>query len=274
MTAGVYTLGRDMAETERLRRQAQELRAQSVALLDRVGDIGGGSAIDVGCGPAGILDLLAERTGSTGHVVGLDSDPNHAAAARAFARERSLPQVDVLCADAGDTGLPGSFELVHARTLLVNIPAPAAVLEEMVRLALPGAHVLVHEPDMVGCICEPISPAFERLLELLVSTFRRDGADPFIGRRLPALLKAAGLTEVEVEGRVTLHPLGHSRRTILPDLVRALRPKILGCGLVTGSELDRLDAEAREHLRDGRVALYDLFFLGHGRRPTYCPPRG
>ena len=43
--------------------QAEELAADSAALLDRVGLRPGQSAIDLGCGPRGVLDLLAERVG-------------------------------------------------------------------------------------------------------------------------------------------------------------------------------------------------------------------
>ena len=48
----VYALGRDPAESARLRRQSEELRPDSAALLDRVGLGPGQSAIDIGCGPA------------------------------------------------------------------------------------------------------------------------------------------------------------------------------------------------------------------------------
>jgi hypothetical protein len=157
---------------------------------------------------------------------------------------------------------------VHARTLLVNIPDPGAVVAEMVRLARPSGQVLFHEPDMIGCLCEPRHVAFDGLLELLVDTFQRDRADPFIGRRLANLMHDADLVDIHVEGRVTLLPHGHSRRTILPDLVCSLRPKILAHGLVTESKLERLDAGVRQHLRDPRVAMYDLFFLARARKPA------
>jgi trans-aconitate methyltransferase len=61
------------AESVRLQRQAEELAADSAALLDRVGRRPGQSAIDLGCGPRGILDLLAGRVGPAGRVVGLDA---------------------------------------------------------------------------------------------------------------------------------------------------------------------------------------------------------
>jgi hypothetical protein len=59
--SAVYTLGSSEGETARLQRQAAELGPDSRALLDRVGLRPGQSATDLGCGPRGILDLLAER---------------------------------------------------------------------------------------------------------------------------------------------------------------------------------------------------------------------
>src|ERR1700722_13782956 len=74
----VYALGSSRGESARLQRQADELAPDSAALLDRVGLQPGQSAIDLGCGPRGLLDMLAERVAPAGRVVGLDSDPAHA----------------------------------------------------------------------------------------------------------------------------------------------------------------------------------------------------
>lgn len=81
-----YSLGSNPAERSRLARQAAELAADSNALLDRIGLLPGHAAIDLGCGPRGILDLLAQRVGPGGQVVGLDSDPVHTAMATQFVR--------------------------------------------------------------------------------------------------------------------------------------------------------------------------------------------
>ncbi len=131
--ADVYALGSNPAESARLRRQSGELRPQTAELLDRIRLEPGQSAIDLGCGPSGILDLLSVAVEPGGRVVGLDADPAHTAMARRYARELGLANVEVVTADARRTGLPaGSFDLVHARTLLVTIPGPAEVLGEMV----------------------------------------------------------------------------------------------------------------------------------------------
>jgi predicted methyltransferase len=64
----VYALGSSHGESARLQRQADELSRHSAALLDRVGLAPGHSAIDLGCGPRGILDLLAGRVSPGGRL--------------------------------------------------------------------------------------------------------------------------------------------------------------------------------------------------------------
>jgi cyclopropane fatty-acyl-phospholipid synthase-like methyltransferase len=121
----VYSLGSSQAEHARLQRQADELAPDSCALLDRTGLRPGQSAIDLGCGPRGIIDLLAGRVTPGGRVVGLDADPSLTALAADFAAEHGLDGVQVVTADARHTGLRrGWFDLVHTRTLLINIPDP------------------------------------------------------------------------------------------------------------------------------------------------------
>ena len=73
--SAAYALGHSPAERDRLRRQPDELRDDSEVLLDRVGIAEGSSAIDLGCGPQGILDLLADRVGPAGRVTGVDFHP-------------------------------------------------------------------------------------------------------------------------------------------------------------------------------------------------------
>jgi SAM-dependent methyltransferase len=268
----VYALGSSLGESARLERQAEELAADSAALLDRVGLRPGQSAIDLGCGPQGILGLLAGRVAPAGRIVGLDADPAHAARAAEFAAGRGLSGVEIITGDARSTGLPpGSFDLVHARTLLVNVPEPAEVVAEMTRLARPGGWVASMEPDTEHALCYPPHPAFGRLQDIFTVAFRRNGADPWIGRRVPELLRRAGLEHVGLEARAQLYPHGNSRRTIRLDLVQSMRPQVLEMGLATAAELDELDAAARAHLDDpDTVVLHGLLFLTWGRKPDHA----
>jgi SAM-dependent methyltransferase len=265
----VYTLGSSEGESARLQRQADELGPDDSALLDRADLRPGQSAIDLGCGPRGILDLLAARVSPGGRVVGVDTDPALTAMAAEFAAARGLNGVEVITADARHTGLPSaSFDLVHTRTLLVNVPEPARVVAEMTRPARPGGVVAAMEPDCEYELCYPPHPAIARIRGIFPVVFARNGADPHIGRRVPELFRQAGLADVEVETAVRVYPKGHSRRTILLDLVQSMRPQVLELGLASGAELDELDAAARAHLDDpDTVVMSHPFFLVSARKP-------
>ena len=265
----IYALGRDPEESARLRQQSQEMRPYSARLLDRAGLTRGQSAIDLGCGPSGIIDLLAERVTPAGRVVGLDADPVHVAMARKFANSRRLRFVEVIKADARRTGLaPDSFDVVHSRTLLVTIPDPADVVAEMRRLARPGGWVVGLEADAEHSLCYPANPAWDRLCDIFRAAFSRNGADPFIGRRMPELYREAGLADVDVECLTPVHPAGHSRRTIRLDLVRSMRPVIVEQGIAREAELDELDHALREHLADpDTLVMPFMYVMAWGRKP-------
>ena len=193
------------------------------------------------------------------------------ALAREFAGESGLANVEVFEGDAHRTGFPpASYDLVHARTLLINIPDPAAVVAEMVRLTRPGGWVVVLEPDAGSSVCHPPHPAWDRLTQIFFSAQQVDGADTFIGRRVPELFRKAGLVDIGVEAKADIYPAGNSRRTIRADLVRSMRPKILAAGIASESELDEVDQAVREHLNDpDTLMLPHLLFLAWGRKPGH-----
>jgi len=263
-----YSLGSSVGESERLQRQASELAGESEEVIDRVGLRAGDCAIDLGCGPCGVLDLLHRRVSPGGRVVGLDSDPAHVEMASEFVSKRGLDGVEVLVADARSTGLSAdSFDLVHARALLATVPEADKVVAEMVRLAKPGGWVAGLEPEPELSICYPSHPAVDRLRELFFAAFTRNGADPRVGRKMAQRYRDASLEDVAVEARASVYPIGHSRRTVRVDLVRAMRSQILELGLADEPELDELDATARAHLQNADVVVMHLMFLAWGRKP-------
>jgi ubiquinone/menaquinone biosynthesis C-methylase UbiE len=265
----VYALGPGPAEAARLQRQSRELQDEAEALLARIALRPGAAAIDLGCGPSGILAPLAAAVTPAGHVVGLDADPAHIEMARAYASDLGLGNVEVVAGDARHTGLPaGGFDLVHTRTLLVTVPEPHAVVAEMVRLARPGGWVASQEPDVGFSLCYPPLPAWDRLRDLFMASFGRSGADCQIGRRVPELFRAAGLEQVEATVLASSYPVGHSRRTVIPDLARSLHPVIVGLGLSDDRELAELDSAVREHLADPRTLMMPhLMVVALGRKP-------
>ena len=149
----------------------------------------------------------------------------------------------------------------------MTIPEPAEVVAEMVRLARPGGWVASQEPDVEHALCYPPLPAWDRLREIFRAGFSRSGADLLVGRRLTELYRQAGLEEIEVVVHAPTYPAGHSRRTILPDLVRSLRPMIIELGLSDERELAELDRAVREHLADPRTLMMaHLLIVAWGRK--------
>ena len=118
-------------------------------------------------------------------------------------------------------------------------------------------------------LCYPPLPAWDRLGELFRASFGRSGADPCIGHRLTELYRQAGLEEIAAVVHAATYPAGHSRRTILPDLVRSLAPMIVELGLAGRSELAELDRAVRGHLADpATLVLPHLLFVVRGRKPA------
>ena len=110
------------------------------------------SAVDLGCGPGGAIDILSELVGPPGQVLGVELDEASVGSARRLVRESRLGNVEIVRADARNTGLPSSsFDLVHVRLLLVSVRAPEELVAEIVRLVRPGGYVAVLEPaDLAG----------------------------------------------------------------------------------------------------------------------------
>lgn len=262
-----YLLGHGEDEELRLRRQAAELHEDSARLLDRIGLGAGSRAIDLGCGPQGVLELLSERVGSLGRVVGIESNRESVALAKRFVADRALNNVSVIHGDAMATGLPGSsFDLVHARLVLVNVPYVEAIVREMLRLARPGGVIASHEADYISHFCDPPVRAWDRLFKVFETYCRNNGIDPFIGRRTHRLFREAGLVEVEVSPVIHVYPLGHSRREIFWQFLQNVRDRIVEQGLITDSEFNELTTDLKEHLRrPDTLVVSHLFFQFWGR---------
>src|SRR5256885_16628244 len=160
-----YIFGSTLAEQRRLVAQADEFEPQARWLLDHVGIQPGWRGIDVGCGPLGILNLLSQRVGQRGEVVGLEDVPRFAAIAETEIARRSLSNVKLVRADALSSGLQrNSFNFVHERLVMINIPAPEKVLAEMIALVRPGGVVAVEEVDDASWLCHPAPPSWDTLV--------------------------------------------------------------------------------------------------------------
>jgi ubiquinone/menaquinone biosynthesis C-methylase UbiE len=94
------------------------------------------NVLEVGCGPGYFTVPAADIVGASGRVVAIDINPVAIRHVKHKVEEKRLANVEVLLADASNTGLPDSsfdvvflFGVVHALDLSTTIPELHRVLK-------------------------------------------------------------------------------------------------------------------------------------------------
>jgi SAM-dependent methyltransferase len=265
-----YVWGTGSVEQQRLLKQIELYVPEASWLLDHLNIRPGSRAIDLGCGPLGILDLLSERVGPRGQVVGVEWESRFVEMAKGLLAERGIENVQVTVGDAKATGLAEhSFAFVHERLLLIVVPDPMAVIAEMVRLAEPGGIVALEDVDVGTWICEPPHPAWTRLFAAFEAVYNRDGKNLRVGRRLPGLLRAAGLDNVGGKAHTRLNGPGDFHQEQLLVFVKLFWRQIIDAGLINEDELESRFRQLQAHLADpGTLVVSPLLFQAWGYKTS------
>lgn len=202
---------------------------------------GGDRVLDVGCGIGLEVARLARLVGSTGQVVGIDT--NAALLDEARRRQRRAQRaIEYRVMDAHQLTFPdGSFAVCRAERVLRYLDQPAQALREMARVVQPGGRVVVFDFDSDATVVDAHDPALTRRVREIL-----DMAIPqsWIGRQLPRLFRQAGLVEVTVSPEVVIFPsLAAYRRLVAGTLDAAVRDGRLNHADVIAwwSDLERAD---------------------------------
>jgi SAM-dependent methyltransferase len=164
---------------------------------------------------------------------------------------------------------PLGVDLAHERLVLINVAAPQDVVAEMVRVVCPGGWVVVENADWISWTCEPAHRAWGVLLDALIAAWRAAGLDPFIGRRMPMLLRRAGLIDIAVDAHAHTSRSSDAYQTPLIKFLDIFRDRIIDGGFLVADQLHRLVAELEEHLARPETFVIDsLFFQAWGRKPA------
>jgi SAM-dependent methyltransferase len=184
--------------------------------------------------------------GPDGRVVATDIDTAWLPAGASY---------QVLRQDVGVDAPPGVFDLIHARLVLVHIPQRAEALAAMVSALRPGGWLVLEEadPGLQPLVCPDEVGEAERLANELKHGFRRlmadRGVDLAFGRRLPRLLREAGLVEVQGDA---YFPLTSPACAVLEEAtVLQIRDRLVQQGIAT-------EAQIEEHLANVRAGALDL----------------
>jgi SAM-dependent methyltransferase len=145
--------------------------------------------LDVGSGTGTVTEEIATRT--DGQVIGIDSDPEMVAFSLGRQGRAEYRQGDAHA--LAFTG--GLFDVTVCHFVLLWCRDAHQVVREMVRVTRSGGAVLFcAEPDYGGRLDYPDLPLGRWQAEAL----RREGADPYMGRKLRSLLAFPAVGSVEV----------------------------------------------------------------------------
>jgi SAM-dependent methyltransferase len=146
--------------------------------------------LEVGCGTGVILSELLCFTNSKIH--GLDLAHSRLLEARNNASTCDYTQGNAISLPYPDQ----VFDVTFCHFLLLWIKNPLQALIEMRRVTRPGGAVmLMAEPDYSHRIDLPNK--LEILGDMQTKSLQKQGANPFIGEKLPFLLKKSGINLVE-----------------------------------------------------------------------------
>jgi len=170
-------------------------------LRDR-GVSSGWMCLEVGAGGGSIVRWLAKQVGPSGAVVATDLNLNWVAGTLGMNVELRVHDI------VRDPVENGSYDLVHARLVLLHLSQRNAVIEKLISALKPGAWLVLEEFTHVfpGPIPDPqteeehrVNRVYEGVRQLL----SRRGADTqAYPRSLVRRFHSCGLTEVGAEGTV------------------------------------------------------------------------
>jgi SAM-dependent methyltransferase len=200
-------------------------------LLDALRLGPGMKALDVGCGAGADVFDLAQRVGPTGHVTGVDFSESLIAEAIRRAAGRNLP-VTFEVGDAQSLRFPDdTFDAVRTERMLMHVPDAERALSEMARVLRSGGRVAVLDFDWEGQFCDSPYKETTRKITLSFCDSMRNG---WIGRRLPRMLREAGMTDVAVSFRTVLANYDFLQLLLGGHIVR-----IVSAGALSENEADR-----------------------------------
>ncbi len=224
--------------------------------------------LELGCGSGvftrALLDALPDAT-----ITAIDRDEvllSHARQQLAAAVQRG--RVTFAQGDVANLPYPArSFDLVVCRCLLMHQPDPLLVVAEMYRMASVGGLVLAIEPDWGARALYPDGEALAELLDLARRARPFGFPDLLLGRKLYALLRAAGFVQIRLHATAFSETAADRalQQTPAPPDAAAIStgPARL---LAQGRALIRSAGVADDAAVDALIARLDAI----QRHPEYC----
>jgi arsenite methyltransferase len=184
-----------IAVSMNVRASEPAIQAISARYMAQIALPAGARVLEVGCGNGAATRLILQHV-RPARLVGIDPSPVFIdMAAESFAAET---RVSFEVGEAAATGQPDAgFDLVIAHTVYSHLIEPEGALAEARRVLRPGGQLVIFDGDFATFTVarfdgDPLQAAAAAVLRHLVHA-------PYIMRRLPALVGAAGFSLQSLE---------------------------------------------------------------------------
>ena len=203
--------------------------------------------LDAGCGTGSITAGIAKRVGATGQVVGIDRDGFLLEQARTA--HADLANLEFEQAELRDYQPAQGFDIATAARVLQWISPPQPALDRLCAAVEPGGWVVVLDYNHAAHTWDPPArPEFRKFYEAFLSWRDANGWSNHIADELPALMREAGLVEIESRDETETDP--QRVAGIWTHMIDSLGPTLVAAGFLT--ETERLAARrANEAWRTG-----------------------
>jgi SAM-dependent methyltransferase len=202
----------------------EQRRAIRAALSLRPGE----RVLDIGSGPGFLATEMAAEVGPEGRVHGIDPSESMLASAR-----RRDASVEYGIGDALTLPFPDEhFDVAVCTQVYEYVEDVAAALSEARRVLRTGGRLLVLDTDWDSIVWH--SRDRERM-ERVLTAWNEHLADPYLPRRLPGLLRAAGL-EPTKSAIIPILNVGANRDTYSAGMSRLAAAYVAGRGGISEAD--------------------------------------
>jgi ubiquinone/menaquinone biosynthesis C-methylase UbiE len=222
----------------------------------------GWRCLEVGAGAGSIAAWMGDVVGPAGRVAAVDINTRFLSPLRG-------DNIEVHQADIRSVLLePASFDMAHARFVLIHLADWRSALGSILALLKPGGRVVLEEPDfsssraLAGAtIARQSFDAVHRAIEAM---FTARGMDFAFGARLPTILQGYGLDDLALENDAPVVPGGSAFAKMMEMSTRQLQAKYLATGLATAEQIAGYGAFTAD---PGCWATYHATIRAAARRP-------
>ena len=221
-------------EYHRLRLVEAANDSTTIALLVETGIRPGWHCLELGAGAGSILRWLGHRVGPGGLAVGIDKNT-------VYLKGFDQPPFQVHEGMYPEMSMEQSFDLLHARYVLIHNRNDRAILEHMLNCLKPGGWAVFEEPDFTSATLpgrEKETPE-ARVNRAICRMFDNVGLHPDYALLLPQKLEKAGFEIIRIQSIMHLCPGGSPMAQVMGESALVLQDEYCRTGLCSPEDIQQ-----------------------------------